>query len=68
MSATDIAGLVVIGQGILLLIAFRFLRTFGVYAQILLETHKQNLLIRQLLAIQENELAIRAILQREREA
>lgn len=65
----EIAGAIVIGQGILLLIAIRLLRTFGVYAEMLMETHKQNIQIRLNLATQENEMAIRQMnSHKEREA
>lgn len=62
-------GAIVIGQGILLLVAIRVMRTFGAYAEMIVTAHQSNLLLRQKLAVQENELAIREVLhQKEREA
>lgn len=66
---TTAAGIVVvsslvISQGILALVLLRIMKTFGVYAESLRYTHQQILAIRQNLAMQENEIAVREALRR----
>lgn len=70
MSATEVLGLLLVGQGVLLLVAIRVMRTFGIYAEMIVKTHKQNLVIRENLALQQNRETIEYILSNptEREA
>lgn len=55
---------IVIGQGIIAVILWKVMRTFGIYAESLLYTHQQNLEIRRNLASQENDIAAREALRR----
>lgn len=57
-----------IGQGVIAVVLLKALKTFGVYAENLIATQRQNLLIRRNLAIQQNEYIIDVILKREKEA
>jgi hypothetical protein len=70
MTELWIAGILLIGQGLVAFTLLRITRTFGVYAEKLLATHYQNVQIRKNLAIQENEEAITYIMDNptEREA
>lgn len=55
---------IVIGQGVIALILWKVMKTFGIYAESLLYTHQQNLEIRKNMAIAENEMAAAEILRR----
>lgn len=55
---------IVIGQGIIALVLWKVMRTFGIYAESLLYTHQQNLEIRKNIATLENDIASREILRR----
>lgn len=54
-----VAGILLIGQTLLVLTLIRVVRTFGVYTDRLLATHYQNVHLRKNIAIQQNEEAIR---------
>lgn len=62
MMQTWVAVSLIIAQGLIVIVLLRIMRTFGVYAETLLSTHRQNLKIRENLAIQENDYATREIL------
>ena len=56
------AAFIVIGQGIFLLIALKILKAFGVYVEVIVSAQRQNLKIRENMAIQENDRAIAEVL------
>jgi hypothetical protein len=59
-----IAGILLIGQILVVITLLRITRTFGAYAEKLLQTHNQNIRIRQNLATIENEIAAREALRK----
>ena len=59
-----VAVAMLIGQGLIALVLWKVMKTFGVYAESLLYTHQQNLQIRQHLAEQENDIAAREALKK----
>lgn len=63
-----VAVTIVIGQGVIALVLWKVMKTFGIYAESLLYTHQQNLEIRKNLAMQESEIAIREITRKREEA
>lgn len=59
-----LAVLLVIGQGAVVLLLVKFVRTFGVYTQQLVEIHRTNLMILE----QHQEMLTRIELLRDKEA
>lgn len=59
-----VAVAIVIGQGLIAVVLWKVMRTFGIYAESLLYTHHQNLEIRKNLAMQENDVASREVLRK----
>lgn len=59
-----VAVVIVLGQGLIAVVLWRVMKTFGVYAESLLYTHQQNLEIRLKLAEQENDIAAREVLRK----
>lgn len=63
-----VAASLLVGQGLIAAVLLRIMKTFGIYAETLLATHRQNVEIRKNLAIQDNERTIDHILEREKQA
>lgn len=55
---------ILVGQGLIAIALILVVHTFGVYTEQLRKTHQENLQIRQNLAVQENEIAVREALRR----
>lgn len=55
---------ILVGQGLIAIALISVVHTFGVYTEQLRKTHQENLRIRQNLAEQENEIAVREALRR----
>ena len=55
---TWVAVSLLLGQGVFLIVAFYILRAFGVYVETMLSTQRQNLKIRENMAIMENDVAV----------
>lgn len=53
-----IAASLIIGQILIVAVLWKIMRTFGAYTETLVATHRQNLKIRENIAIQENDMAI----------
>jgi hypothetical protein len=58
MMQTWAAVSIICGQVVIAGVLWRIDRSFGAYTDVLLETHRQNLKIRENMAIQENDLAV----------
>lgn len=52
---------IIIGQIVIAAVLWKIMRTFGAYTETLILTHRQNLKIRENLAIQENDIAVAEI-------
>jgi Tfp pilus assembly protein PilO len=55
---------ILIGQGLIAIALLLIVHTFGVYTEQLRKTHQENLQIRQNLAEQQNDIAVREALRR----
>ena len=70
MTPFEQAGILLIGQGVIVLALLRVVRTFGIYTERLVKTHDQNVILRYNIAAQQSEDAIRYLVDhpQEREA